>query len=356
MSESESQASENWDDNPQAGGESDTPSAAKGVPRRGRIRLGALIAIALAAAFVAWLLVRHNGNKSTSTSTTGTRTVALVSAQGIRTLAAAIRAPIYWAGPQPRRRYELTQTSDGRYYVRYLPLGVAAGSPTPYPFIATFPMSAAFAKTSKVAAQAGSVRLSLSNGVAFYAKSSPRNVYVAYRGSSSQIEVFDPNPARARQLVVQGRLEPVTQNGSAAATAPTAVPLAQLKALPRKVQHPVFWAGPRRGRTYELTQTSTGRIFIRYLPSGVQPGSTDPYLFVATFPLANAYAATKAVAARPDSVAIPVSGGGIAFYSSKTPTNVYLAFPNSDYQIEVFDPNAALAHAIVRANRITSLS
>jgi hypothetical protein len=325
-------------------------------PRRGRIRLGAVIAIALAAGFVAWLLVRHNDNGGSASKTTGSKSVALVSRQGLRAVATAVRAPIYWAGPGSQVRYELTQTSDGRFYVRYLPIGVAAGSPQRYPFVATFPMSAAYDNTSRVANQSGSVRLAVPNGVAFYSKSSPTNVYLAYRGATSQIEVFDPDASRARQLVLQGRIEPVVQNGATSATSAIAVPLSRLKALPGKVSHPVYWAGARSGKTYELTQTTDGRVYIRYLPHGVQAGSPNQYLFVATFPLSGAYAATKDVAKRPDSVKIPIGGGGIAFYSRKTPTNVYLAFPKSDYQIEVFDPNANLAHALVRRNRIRSLS
>jgi hypothetical protein len=331
-------------------------AAPGGRGRRGRVRLGAVIAIALAAGVVAWLALRNNGNSGSSGTTKGGKTVALVSKRGLQNVAAAIRAPIYWAGPGSHVHYELTQTSDGRYYVRYLPTGVPAGSPQQYAFVATFPMSAAFTNTSHVAKRGGSVRLTVPNGIAFYSKASPTNVYLAYRGSTSQIEIFDPDPSRARQLVLQGRIQPVVENGATNATAATTVQLSKLKALPGKVSHPVYWAGPWSGRSYELTETSDGRIFIRYLPPGVKAGSPNQYLFVATFPLTNAFAATKAVAKRADSVTIPVGHGGIAFYSRKTPTNVYLAFPRSNYQIEVFDPNAALAHAEVRNNRIRSLS
>jgi hypothetical protein len=73
---------------------------------------------------------------------------------------------------------------------------------------------------------------------------------------------------------------------------------------------------------------------------------------VGTLPLPNSYAATKKVAQRPGSVSIPVGGGAVAFYSRSLPTNVYLAYPGSAYQIEVFAPDAKQARALVSAGNI----
>src|SRR5690242_18251651 len=60
--------------------------------------------------------------------------------------------------------------------------------------------------------------------------------------------------------------------------------LASLRALadlPTAVGHPVYWAGPKHGYRYELTHTTDGRIYIRYLPAGVAPGAASPdYLTV----------------------------------------------------------------------------
>jgi hypothetical protein len=44
--------------------------------------------------------------------------------------------------------------------------------------------------------------------------------------------------------------------------------------------------------------------------------------------------------------------GAVAFHDGSTPTNVYLAFPGTDYQIEVFDPSEAQAKALVRSGKI----
>jgi hypothetical protein len=174
---------------------------------------------------------------------------------------------------------------------------------------------------------------------------------MAMRGSDRQVEVFDPNPARARQLVEQGRVEPV-----ATASAPHQATVAELKRVSGSAGHPVYWAGAEHGATYELTQATSGRVFIRYLPAGTTLGTSKPYPFVASFPVRNAYATTKSAAGRAGSIRIPMPGGGVAFHTRATPSNFYLAFPRSDVQIEVFDPRPARAQALIRSGHVKPIS
>ena len=49
---------------------------------------------------------------------------------------------------------------------------------------------------------------------------------------------------------------------------------------------------------------------------------------------------------------VPVTGGGIAFYSKSAPTSVYVAYPGSNVQIEVYDPSAAQAAQLVTSGKI----
>ena len=63
----------------------------------------------------------------------------------------------------------------------------------------------------------------------------------------------------------------------------------QIRTLADSVGHPVFWLGPREGYTYEVTQTSNGSIYVRYLPPGEKVGVKTPYLTVATYPFPGAY-------------------------------------------------------------------
>jgi len=140
----------------------------------------------------------------------------------------------------------------------------------------------------------------------------------------------------------------------APATAAVGVSAGNLRALAASVGS-VYWAGPRPGVTYEFTQTPDSRAYVRYLPDGVPVGTTLPYLTVATYPVAKAFAVTSAAAKRPGMVAIPAAGGAVAFYAKARPTNVYMAFPDSSSQIEVYDPAPASLHKLVAAGSIAPL-
>jgi hypothetical protein len=95
---------------------------------------------------------------------------------------------------------------------------------------------------------------------------------------------------------------------------------------------------------------------VRYLPARAKLGATREYRFVGTLPLKNAFSATRTVAQRPGAVRIPLRGGAVAFYTRSRPTNVYLAFPGSDYQVEVFDPDPKRTRGLVSTRRIRSTS
>jgi hypothetical protein len=58
------------------------------------------------------------------------------------------------------------------------------------------------------------------------------------------------------------------------------------------------------------------------------------------------------LAKQPNEKSVPAPGGGIAVYATNAPTNVYVAFPGSDEQIEVFDPSAKRALRLVKTGRV----
>ena len=312
-----------------------------------RVRMGAVVAVAVAVAIGLWLGLSSGGGNSGST--TRHKTVAAVSEQGLRTLAKALNVPMYWEGPQAGAKYELTRTPGGATYVRYLPQGAQVGTSRPYPFVATFPMADAFARTSAVAARSTSVKISSpGRAVAFYPQASPTNAYLALPGSNYQIEVFDPDPAHMRGLIASGAIQPVT----GVALGATAVALPKLESLPAQLGHPVYWVGTRPGTQFELRETDQRYVYVRYLPVGAKIGTSDRYLFVATFPVRDAFAATSASAAKSTSVRLAAPGGAVAFYVRNSPTNAYVAFPGSSYQIEIFDPNPQQGHALISSGRV----
>ena len=140
---------------------------------------------------------------------------------------------------------------------------------------------------------------------------------------------------------------------TAAAAVPVAATPATLSALADEVGHPVYWVGPRQNRTYELTRTSSGRIFIRYLPPEAQVGNRSArYTIVGTYPVENAHEVIQRLSTQPGGKSAPAPGGGLAVYSTSSPRNVYVAYPGSDVQIEVFDPSAKRALRLVTSGRV----
>ena len=226
--------------------------------------------------------------------------------------------------------YELTQTPSNRIFVRYLPQGAELGTADPYLFVATFPVDDAFPVTQAEARKPGAVTIPIANGgVAFYTRAAPTNVYIAFPGRtirSRSTTRIRRRPTRSSRTERSGRLlaesAPSTESKTVAAAS-----LVQLRGLPGKLGHPVYWAGATSGTTYELTQTPSGRVFIRYLPKGEKAGSATPHLFVATFPVEDALAVTQAGRAGRRRRS-PSDEEGSAFYSKSSPSNVYVAFPD----------------------------
>jgi hypothetical protein len=281
-----------------------------------------------------------------------------VSVSRLTSLSASLGHPIYWAGAEHGNTYELSRTKDGLVYIRYLPKGAKVGDPKPnYLAVGTYPQANAFAVLKATAKKQRVATMSLrGGGLAFVDKSHPTSVYLAYPGSAYQIEVYDPSPARARRLAVSGKVVPL---GIAAAghAAARAVTVADLKALAFKVGHPIMWAGPEAATTYELTQTTDGRIYVRYLPAGVKVGDQRPnYLTVGTYPQSSALAVLKASAAKSKAETIKLAGGALALIDTTKPTSVYLARPGDAFQVEVYDPSASTARQLVTAGRIVPVA
>lgn len=128
-----------------------------------------------------------------------------------------------------------------------------------------------------------------------------------------------------------------------------------LKALTGALGRPVYWAGPRDGVRYELTQTSDDRIFVRYLPEGVSAESADRYPTIGTYGTPDALAAVEKKAQAPDAVSLSIGGGGAAYYLKSSPTNIFFSFPDFPYQIEIYDPDAAKALGLYRSGNVGSI-
>jgi hypothetical protein len=182
------------------------------------VRIAAVIAIAAVAAFLVWFFaIRDTGddNSSTSGNNGGGNLVGPVAAtQGdIASLAKKNDQAVYWAGDQPgTTNLELTQTADGNVYVRYLTGKAPIGTPKPsYLTVGTYPFGNAIRALNTVAKQPGAKTFQIpNNGTAVQNSNSPTSVYVAYPDEKGfEIEVYDPDPAKALDLVKSGDIQPV---------------------------------------------------------------------------------------------------------------------------------------------------
>jgi hypothetical protein len=208
--------------------------------------------------------------------------------------------------------------------------------------------------TKTVAMRSGSVSVPVRGGVAFYARGDPTNAYVAYPDYEAQIEVYDPWALGARRMVSSGSVTAIPRKApiTSRLSTPQGLTLGGLRSFASKVHHVLHWVGPKAGTTYEVTQTSDGKTFVRYLPAGTAVGTTKAFLTIGTYPVSGALADVEGVARGKDAVRLAVKGGAVAVYARSRPTNVYEAFPKIGYETEIFDPTAGTAHLLVTAGRV----
>jgi hypothetical protein len=183
-----------------------------------------------------------------------------------------------------------------------------------------------------------------------------------------QTSITDPRQARVLLMLV-GLLAAalavflivwfVGRDGSSPVTLPqgglSAVSEAQLQKLASTVGHPVYWAGAKKA-TYELTRTSDGRIYVRYLPSSAKVGNRSAkYLTIGTYPEQHAFRSIRRAAARPGAISLKIDHGGLLVFNRAAPKSVYFGYPGAKYQVEVYDPSPAQARALVVGGRITPI-
>lgn len=188
-------------------------------PGRPRLGFAGVLTLGLAASFIAWVLIDRNdpvaGRTTTATpeaastpsaSSNGPR---IATPDGLSALAGLRGQPVFWIGARPGAVYEVTE-SDGRVFVRYLTSASELGSPrADFLAVASYPSSNADADIEAAARRPGAVTIELPDGLAVYDQAAPTSVYLAYRGSTQQIEVYSPSAVEARRIVESGLVQPV---------------------------------------------------------------------------------------------------------------------------------------------------
>jgi hypothetical protein len=139
------------------------------------------------------------------------------------------------------------------------------------------------------------------------------------------------------------------------AAAPHIADVAEVRALAASLGHPIYWAGPKASMQLELKGEAEGSVYLRYLPEGAEAGAAPGrFLTVGTYPVPDPQAALRSIAAGGGSIR-PAPGGALVVVNPKQPTSVYLAYPDSDLQLEVYDPRPGRSLALIRAGAIRPL-
>jgi hypothetical protein len=118
----------------------------------------------------------------------------------------------------------------------------------------------------------------------------------------------------------------------------------QLREVILKNKLTAYWSGPVDKALYSLVANSNGQVFVRYLPDGQGLSDTAAkYRVIATYPQPNAYAVTQAAGNQANAISFINADGAQVFYSKSYATNVYLAYPESTSEVEIFDPGNGVA-------------
>ena len=190
---------------------------------RPAVRLGAVVALAVAAGLVVWVLVGRFDDSSESSEPGVTSTIPAVTpapeaasrpsiqtVAQLRATAAASAVPLYWAGPRAGTRLEFSQVPGVTSFVRYLPKGTAAGDLQPHLTVATYARANGFAEIQAASKSPNAKTIDLAGGgLAVYDPAVPTNVHLAYPKDAYQVEVFSPEAGVALRLVTNGAIRPV---------------------------------------------------------------------------------------------------------------------------------------------------
>lgn len=174
--------------------------------------VGTIVSLLAIVIGVIALVTRGDDANTTSPPTAGARAEPVkANADALRTVAAAVGHPVYWAPGETTATYELTQTPDGRLFIRYLPEDVQIGDPRPnFLTIGTYPQSNPLASVQQGAKRKGAVTKNLPGGGLSVSQSDrPTSVFFAYPESKVLIEVYDPTANRAATLVSSGAILPI---------------------------------------------------------------------------------------------------------------------------------------------------
>ena len=134
---------------------------------------------------------------------------------------------------------------------------------------------------------------------------------------------------------------------------PRIVSADEVEELASQLGHPVYWAGEPEGEGLELTAEGDGSVYLRYLTEGVEAGDRRQiFLTVGTYPIVDAQGALRRTARKNEARLDRLEEGAVVLPNPSSSGSVYLAYPESDLEIEVYHPDPGRALELIRSGAI----
>lgn len=131
--------------------------------------------------------------------------------------------------------------------------------------------------------------------------------------------------------------------GSSGRAASREVSVSELRDFAGSNGRTVYWAGDLPGRRLELSEAERN-VWVRYLTGDAVVGDGRPaFTTVGTYPFNSSLREVRRRSKAKGMDSRPAPDGGLATWNVKRPNSVYLAFPDSNVLVEVYDPDALRA-------------
>jgi len=119
---------------------------------------------------------------------------------------------------------------------------------------------------------------------------------------------------------------------------------------------PIYWAGERDGTELELSRPDKDRTYVRYLTGDAEAGDKRAdFLTVSTYAQSNAVASLRRQSRRSAGTIAHAPGNATVYFNRANPGSVYLAYPGTPIEVEVFDPSFKRALRLVESGQVIAV-